>query len=57
MKMKFFEIKKIGGTNKWLIVEFWEGGEVRGPFFSEEEALQKEQTFAQEKGWSDLQKV
>ena len=55
--MKFFEIKRIGGTKKWLIVELWERGEVRGPFFSEEEALQKEQALAQEKGWSDLQKI
>ena len=55
--MKFFEIKRIGGTKKWLIVEFWEGGEIRGPFMSSEEALQKEQTLAQGKGWSDLQKI
>ena len=55
--MRFFEIKKIGGAKKWLVVEFWEGGEVHGPFFSEEEALKQELSFAQEKGWTDLQKV
>lgn len=55
--MKFFEIKQIGGTHKWLAVELWEGGEVRGPFRSEKEALDKELLLAQEKGWSDLQKV
>ena len=55
--MRFFEIKRIGGTKRWVIVEFWEGGEIRGPFFSEEKALQKEQALAQERGWSDLQKV
>ena len=55
--MKFFEIKRIGGTTKWLVVEFWEGGEVRGPFRSEKEALDQEFSLAQSKGWSDLQKV
>lgn len=55
--MKFFEVKRIGGTRKWIVVEFWLGGEVRGPFFSEEEALKKETALGQEKGWSDLQKV
>ena len=55
--MKLFEIKRIGGTNKWLVVELWEGGTVRGPFFSEEEALKKEQSVGQEKEWSNLQKV
>ena len=55
--MKFFEVKRIGGTRKWIVVEFWPGGEVRGPFFSEEEALNKEIALGQEKGWSDLQKV
>ena len=55
--MRFFEIKKIGGAKRWLVVEFWQGGEVRGPFFSEEEALRGEQLLAQKHGWSDLQKV
>lgn len=55
--MRFFEIKQIGGTHKWLIVELWKGGEIRGPFFSQEEALTHELSMAQEKGWSDLQKV
>lgn len=54
---KFFEVKKIGGAKKWLVVEFWLGGEIRGPFFSEEEALNKELLIGREKGWSDLQKV
>lgn len=55
--MKFIEVKKIGGTQRWLVVEFWEGGEVRGPFFSAEEALKQELSLAREKGWTDLQKV
>ena len=55
--MRFFEIKRIGGTQKWVVVEFWQGGEIKGPFFSEEEALKQELSIAQERGWSDLQKV
>ena len=55
--MRFFEIKRIGGTQKWIIVEFWAGGEVRGPFFSEGEALKEELSLGQKRGWSDLQKV
>ena len=55
--MRFFEIKRIGGARKWVVVEFWQGGEIRGPFFSEEEALKQEFSIGQERGWSDLQKV
>ena len=55
--MRFFEIKRVGGSRKWVLVEFWKGGEIRGPFFSEDEALKQELSLAQEKGWSDLQKV
>ncbi len=55
--MKFYEIKKIGGTQKYLVVEFWEGGVVRGPFLSEEGAQRAELALSQERGWTDLQKV
>jgi hypothetical protein len=54
---RFFEVKRIGGTHKWIVVELWENGEIRGPFFSQEEALQRELSIAQENGWSTLQKV
>ena len=55
--MRFYEIKRIEGTQKWLVVEFWKEGEIRGPFFSEEEALKEELSIGQKRGWSDLQKV
>jgi len=54
---RFFEIKKVGGCQKYLVVEFWDGGETRGPFFSEQDALQAEESYAKKQGWSNLQKV
>ena len=55
--MRFFETKRVGGTRKWIVVEFWEGGEIRGPFWSEEVALKTELSIAKGKNWLDLQKV
>lgn len=56
-EVKFFEVKRIGGTKKWLVVELWEEGEIRGPFFSEEEALNTELSLGREKGWGELRQV
>ncbi len=56
-KKRFFEVKQIGGTHKWLVVEFWEGGQTRGPFFSKEEALNTELERGKRHGWTNLQKA
>ena len=50
---KEYKVTQVAGKISWQAEELWEGGEVHGPYGSQEAAIKAEEKLAEEKGYAD----
>ena len=50
---KYYRVTPIEGKITWQVEELWDGGVVRGPYWSQHAAIKAEETIAKENGFID----